>query len=258
MAKSGLTNQKLARQASKQFWQYRGRLIGLTAIIAVPLAVLGNLVGLATANPPDATFAAYSTFLSIIMNVALIWLIIQLLSRKSATVKEAYYNGTGSLVRFMLVAVVLSLALIPFLIGALIYASGVFGASVVATTPEKILLGALWILLATPTLWLLSRLFLAIYVVVGHGHTPIAALRLSNRLVKGQTGKVMLRLIGLVVASLAALSLPALLLSGVGAGGNLSLLARFELLGVQLLSTVIVLPVANLYLYGMYQVLERS
>ncbi|MFI5240744.1 MAG: hypothetical protein ACHQUB_03495 [Candidatus Saccharimonadia bacterium] len=245
MTKSVPSALSLAKNAGKIFWKNPLKLIGLVAIIAVPLAILGNIFGLGQ----DPQFSAYTSFLSLIMNVALIWMIVQLWQGEKPRIRDAYYRGTGSFVRFIILAVMLTLMLIPFLIGGLIYLSGISGATLIASTGEKIALGIVWFVFALPSILLIARYFLGVYVLIAEDETPIGAFRRSGKLVKGHTLRVLVRLLILAIVAILVLSLPALAVLS----GTQSLSVNIGLTGLQLISTLVVLPFANLYLYGLYR-----
>lgn len=238
---------KLLKLALRDFWKHRWQFLGLVAIVAVPLAILNNISGLAG----DGSFSAYSSFATLIMNVALIWLIVQIKAGKRVKIRDAYYFGTSSLIRFLLIAVALTLMLIPFLVGATIYISGVTGATLNASTPEKVLLALLWFVFTLPTLWLIGRYILSLYVIVAEDTTPIGALRKSGGLIKGRVIKVLGRLFVLGIISIVALAIPALIVNSAQ-----GVLIAIGITLLQLISTLFILPISNLYLYSLYQSLS--
>lgn len=245
MATTVISARKLFKQSFQDFWKYRWKLMGLVLIIAAPLTLLNNLTPNSSA---DTSLTAYGTFLSLIMSVALIWLIIQIKNGKVPTVREAYYRGTASLVRLLLITAVLVLSLVPFILGGLIYVSGTTG-TLTAGTGEKLVLGLVWFVFALPSFWLIMRWLLAIYIVVGDDMTPLAALRRSASLVKGKLLKVTGRLVLLGLISILILTVPAILILS----GPTSLLITIGLILLQLISQLIILPITNLYMYGLYQ-----
>ncbi len=239
----------LTKTALADFWRWRWKLVGLTAIIAVPLAVLSNL-GLSQ----DPAFNVYSAFLSMIMNIALIWMVAQLKSGKHVSIRDAYYRGTGSLVRFILVLFVLTMMVVPFLLGYSVYVAGVTGATLAPTITEKLLLGSIWLILSLPTAWLLTRFFLALYAVVIRDVDPIRALKISNQLVKGKTGQVVGRLLLLGLLSLVILTLPAVVLLA----GVKNTAVAITLVAAQALTIVVILPFSSLFLCELFLALDRD
>jgi hypothetical protein len=250
VTKGGLPARKLFKHALIDFWRFKGSFVATTALVAAPLAILANL-GLSQ----DSTFSAYSSFASLIMNLALIWLVMALKSGQKPTMGQAYYKGTSTLVRFLLIVFSFFFMSIPFLLGALFYIQGVTGTTVAASGPEKMLLGVVWFILAIPSVLLLSKYLLSIFALVDKNLTPFAALSYSSRLVKGRTLRVLMRVVALAIISILIVAMMAMCIILFSLKGALATVA---LTGVQLVSIVVLLPIINLYLYGLYQGLHRE
>lgn len=239
---------KLLTAAIKDFWRQKTKLVGVTALVALPLAVLSSIGGL----DQDSTFRAYNSFLTIIMNVALIWMIVKLLNGKTPTIADAYYRGTVVLVRLFLLFVSYFFMAVPFLVGALFYIRGVSGTTIAASGAEKLLLGTVWVALAIPSFWLLSRYILASYALVEQDLNPMAALRASAVRVKKQIFRVGGRLLFLVVFMLMAVVVPLVAIAAILRGG----LPAAGQNVLQLLFVLVLLPIANLYLYKLFRALQ--
>ncbi len=263
MASTVISARKLIKTALADYWRYKSRLIGTVALIAIPLSVLTIIGRVQDYNFPaysslhirDYNSSAYSSFLSLIMNLALIWLVKELGSGRQPSLSQAYYRGTATIVRSLLLTVTFLLVLIPFFIGNLFYIQGVSGTTLAASGPEKLLLGLVWFVLSIPSIWLLSRYILSIYVLIERDLTPIGALRYAGKLVKGRTGKVLARLVALVFLVVIIGSLPALVILLTSLKGFSSAIALAIL---QLASILILLPITNLYLYGLYRALDHG
>ena len=167
--------------------------------------------------------------------------------------RAAYYEGTAPLVRFLLVALLLALMLIPFALGSLIYINGVTGATLAASTSEKLILGLVWLVFALPSLLMIARYVLAIFAVIEPGATPMGAIHKASALVKGKTFRVAGRLLVLGLVALFILVVPTIIATSAGS----SVINTWGLVAVQLLSTLIILPVSNLYLYSLYDHLGK-
>lgn len=241
---------KLFAAALRQFWKHKKTLLGTLATVSIPLAALAAL-GLSS----DATFSAYSSFLTLIMNLAVIWLITEFNAGRRPTFSQAYYRGTGALVRMMLLAVAFFFIAVPFLIGALFYLQGVTGSIVAASGPEKLLLGMVWLVLSLPSAWLAARFFLSMFALVEQDTAPLAALAYTNSITKGHTLKILARLLVLAIVVLVTIAAPAVVLSL--AKLNAKVLTFFMAM-LQLLSVLILLPLINLYLFNLYKALERD
>lgn len=216
------------------------KLLWIVAIILVPTTLLTSTGGNASTDS-----SGFTTMASILMNLALIWAIIELAENRPITIKDAYYKGTAAFVQFMLVALLLVLMLLPLIFGMAIVGLGILPAS--AQLPERILLGLLAILLCAPTVYWLTRNVFALFIVCESQTSPLAAIRRSKQLVKGR----FLAVFGRLAAAAGILVL-------LGAISTvLPIVARIEsktvVAGLQLLTGLAGLPFLNLYLHRLYR-----
>ncbi len=235
----------LIKAAIKDFWLNRGKIIGAIAVIALPLTLLSIVPDIAA----DSGFKAYNSFLNFITISGLIWLISQIKNNHSPTIGEVYYVGTGSLVKFMLLGFVFFMMALPFLLGNLFYVQGLQG-TLEPSNPEKLLLGIVWAVLSLPSIWLLTRFILAVYALIDQNLTPFAALRSANRLVKGKMLKVFGRLITLFAFNVLILSV--LAFGATFAATAVPVALALQVL-IQLISILVLLPIANFYLFKLYR-----
>ncbi len=244
---------QLLRESAAEFWRNKRLILSIVAIVAVPLAVLG-LRAPASADPsvtPDPSGAIYGSFATMFMNLALLWTVMRLGEGKKPGIRQAYYLGTAAAVRFILVALVLALSVVPLTVGAVIYISGVTGSTITTTLPEQLLLGLVWLLLAWPSAFFLTRLVFALFAVQTE-LTPTAALKSSWGLVKGKSWAVFGRLTALILLMVFVIGLAILVMT-------LAFPARQVALNnslIQLCSTLVVLPLINFYLYRLYKSLS--
>src|SRR4051794_18248608 len=104
-AKSKLPKKQL--RLTFRDWKKHFKILSIIcAVVAIPTAILN----VATAG--DSATQAYLSLATMIMNIVVIWAIIRLKSGHKVSVKEAYFEGSSSLVRFFLVASVLALQFI--------------------------------------------------------------------------------------------------------------------------------------------------
>lgn len=250
MATKVITSRKLIKSASKDLWLHKSKIIGGLSIIAVPLSLLGLIPGL----DQDAVYGAISTVARIIMITGLIWMIAQIKNNKSWAIGDVYYWGISSIIRLFLVVLSFFAMLTPFLVGSVFYAKGL-EATVTPSSPEKLLLGVIWAVVGLPSIWLLTRFLLAMYVVIDQDTTPVKALRRANQLVRGQTIRVLGRIVALFVYSVLVLTVFALVAKILGSSP--SAVVIFDAL-LQLMSALVILPIANLYLFNLYQSLNSK
>lgn len=232
----------LFKSSLKDFRRHIKATTAIISIVAVPVALLTLLSAQDTGNLESYTIPA-----NFFMNLALLWAAVALVQKKNITVRQAYYQGTSSAVRFFLVSMVLALTLIPFLLGvAILTISLVPGSG--ASTVERSIYGALWLLFALLSLYLIARTLFALFTVVTTNARPGEAIRESWRMTKGHARKVMARLLflSLVVFLVAA---------AVGVGLGLAL-KSFEALATVLSTFIVslaVLPLSYFYLYHLYR-----
>lgn len=236
----------LLGESLAMFRKHWGRLVVIALVIAAPTGLATLLLG-----PADDALGPYLSLAAVLMNLALVWSISELDKGQKVTIKRAYYEGGAAVVRFFLVMMSLALMMLPLLLGALVFATGVYGGDVVVPLGEQILLGIVWLLLALPTLFWLTRYMLGVITVVVLGAAPVQALRASKQLVRGRGWLVAGRLSMLGLASILILILPAAILTMlVGAEADVS---RASL---QLITTALILPFSYIYLYKLYQALK--
>ncbi|MBW3538297.1 hypothetical protein KY386_02265 [Candidatus Parcubacteria bacterium] len=223
-------------------------LVGITAVGAVTTGLLSASRDLAA----DPALAVYRSLATLVMNTALIWAVIRLHQGQPVTLRSAYYSGTAALVRFMLVALVLALQLVPLAAGAIIYDQGTGSAAVAVSLGERLLLGLIWLVLALPTLYWLTRSIFSLYIVQEPEVTPVQALRRSTAAVRGRTLAVARRLLVLAVLAVVVMALPPLALAV-----TVGLRQPFWLLALlQLATSLVLLPLAAVYGYRLYRALE--
>lgn len=227
-------------KASWQIWITNFiRISRIILIIALPV----SLLTLSASVSGDGTATAYISLVSVVMDLALLWAINHL-HIAPPTIREAYYQGTAAIVPFMLVVLVLTIELIPLSIGAWLLGTGL--APTVAIQPvEKLLIGLVGASLATPSLWWLSRDIFGIFHVLRPNTRPVQALKASRQAVKGRTWLVMGRLIILVLAMLALISVPSVLLVWAHSVHQ----QTFYLSILQLIVSLTVLPLTFIYLH---------
>ena len=174
---------KLFRAALGDFrrgWKRYGLIL---AVVAVPLDLLMLLPGVAA----DPNFQAYSQLAFIIMNVALVWAMVE--HERTGHIPRpaaAYYSGSAAIVRFLLTTILLVLLLIPAALGTAFYVVGAAAVDAVGTLAEQLLITFVCLLIALPSVLLLVRFGLAPIISVANGLRPIHALRYSRSLTLGR------------------------------------------------------------------------
>jgi hypothetical protein len=211
----------------------------ILAIILVPFQLIALVVP--TLNG-DATSNFIVISASIIMNVALLWGMVQ--RQKTGKVprpRHAYYDGSVGLLRFMVVAFWLAIMAIPAILAMVIYIEGSLVATVSGTLQESLGITIVSTVLAAVSVWMFNRFGLATIAAVADNLNPLEALRYARRLTRGRFWRVFIYNAALIIL-IVIISLP---LSGITAG--LALLKTGPLPGLffGFAATLIILPLTK-------------
>lgn len=242
----------MAKAAFRQ-WRANWAKYGLIAVaVSVPL----NLLEINSAVNSEPHVSALALVALSMMNIALIWAIGRHAETgKVPTVAQAYYDGSVALVRSAFVGLMLVLTLIPVAIAAAVYVivalSVEYGFS---TAIEEVVIGLICLLVASISGWLIVRFGLAMIAVVVDGLRPIAAMRYARLLTLGRFWRTAARFAGLILF-LFVLSIP---LSAVAALLAVLKLNMVATIFYGIASSIVILPMTNLYLYDLYRNLEAT
>ena len=233
------------RHYKQHFWQ----LLGIVMLVSLPVALIGAFAGAGG----DTATSAYLTFAQLSMNAAITYAVIQILHHKAEVgIRRAYYDGSGALVRLILVWFMMVVMLIPALLGILVLQYGIIAPGTVLGAGEKALLIVLAGLLILPSIYLIIRSLWATFVIFETPDGPVQALGQSWGLSRKRVLATIGRIGALVIFLLLLLALPVIALTFLG---QLTKLAIFGVI-LQVTAAAIVLPVANLYAYRLYQALK--
>lgn len=268
---------RLTRIATGILWQNKGLFIGITLVYGFLNAILakglsggtdlselknaldqiatGHFGGLSSSltifavlvgsagNTSSATGGAYQLFLALIASLALIWAFRQVLAGSSVRIRDAYYRGMYPLVPFILVLLVVSLQLLPLVIGSTIY-SVVIGSGLAPNLPEQLAWLLFYGFLASISLYLVSSSLFAIYIAALPDMTPMKALRSARELVRYRRWAVLRKILCLpiiLLATAAVIMLPIIIW--------LTPLAQW----VFFLLTMFSLTATHAYMYSLYR-----
>ncbi len=242
-----------ATRASIKFFGANWKiLVWVTAIVALPT----NLLTLGKSLSGDATVSAYVSLATVLMSLALIWTVLAKGAGEKVKARDAYYFGTAKFVVFLLVALALALQLLPFIIGAAIFVSAIYGSNVSISQVDWVLLVALWVALAVPSFYLLTHYVLApLEVVSPTVQTPLQALRASRALTRGKGWRVFGQLLLFGVSVILAVAIPTVLfvwLYVLTHGGQIFLTL------LQIVISLVFLPYSYVYLYQLRFQLTRE
>jgi hypothetical protein len=227
-------------------------LIVITGIVAIP----GDIMSAFPLFNTDNFISSYLAFAAVIMNVALMWSIARYYDTgKLPSLGQAYYDGSELIVRFTLVTLALVFMMIPAAFGGILFGTSLLAAGIVnISAPEQALLGAVALVLALPSFYLLVRYSMSSVAAARDRLRPMAALRASRLLTTGYFWPVVGRLI-MLGFFLLVLSVPASLITAGLAYAGLSTVA---LVFFQIAATLTALPIANAYMFNLYMALEKK
>ncbi len=175
---------------------------GHFASLASGLGTFTSLLSSA-GNTTGDTASAYQAFLVVIASLAVIWALRQILSGNRPGIRDAYYRGMSPLVPFMLVLFVISLQLVPLVLGSTLYAL-VINNGIAVYAVEKIIWAVVAGVLALLTFYMLSSSIFALYIVTLPDMTPLQALRSARRLVRHRRWTVLRKMLCLPIILLVA------------------------------------------------------
>jgi hypothetical protein len=189
-----------------------------------------------------------SAFLFVIFSLAYIWAIRRLANQNSFKIREAFYSGMQPLIPFILVMLLAVIQLLPFLIGASLYSYVSIG-GLATSWLEHVLFIVIWIALSTLSAYWLSVTLLSLYAVTLPNMYPMRSLQAVKKLIQGYRWQVFRR-VAVLCLFLAVLWATTFVLS--------LLLVKSAILLVVTLLTIILLPLAHIYLFLLYKQLVDS
>ncbi|HEX3081911.1 MAG TPA: hypothetical protein VHQ86_01520 [Candidatus Saccharimonadia bacterium] len=241
----------LMRESARELIHHWKRYSFIISIVAVPV----SLLGLSAIISADNSVNVYSFAAIVVMNVALVWAIVK--GARTGVLpkaRAAYYEGSAALVRFVIVSFLMFFVMmIPAALGAAIYTASLIstGATPSSSGEEAIIL-AFCIAISLFSVWLLVRFGLGLVITVDTDLRPISALRYARMLTLGRFWPMVWRYLGWIVMILLAAVIPTLMSVLLGFL-KLTLVAEFLF---PLLSSILILPLANIYLFKLYASLE--
>lgn len=213
--------------------------LGFTMLIYL----LGNGSAAGSSGSSTNSGPPYNALLAIVMSLVIIWALRQLYAGVTVRARDAFYNGLTALVPFILILMVVSLELLPGILGGFLYGT-VMTNGIAATAAEKALWAILLILLVLLSFYLITSSIFALYVVTLPDMTPMKALRSARQLVFGRRFLVLRKVAFLPFALMVLiiiLMVPILVLATAAAPAILFLLLLASLF------------VVHSYMYGLYR-----
>lgn len=204
--------------------------------------LFGILLGSSSSGSGDVG-ATYQTFLLVVMSLVFIWAIRQRYAEHKVTARDSFYQSMYPLIPFLIIILVITLQLIPLIIGNLLY-NTVMGNGLAVSGLEKFTWGALYFLLALLSFYLLTSSLFALYIVTLPDVRPMQALRSARKLVRYRRWTVLRKILFLpliLIVLALAIMLPVIVWWTPAAEW------------IFLVLTLISLPITHAYMYGLYR-----
>jgi hypothetical protein len=216
---------------------------GFSGHLTTTLTTFTYLISSSGSSSSSATAGMYQSILIIITSLAFIWALRQSLANRRVRIRDAFYLGMTPLIPFILVFTLLSIQLLPLVIGGALYSQITSNGIAVHFWEKGISLG-LFILLSIWSLRMITASIFALYIVTLPDMTPLRAYRSARQLVYGRRLLIWRKLIflPLVLLLLAALIEVPLILFVTPAA-----------VWVFFVLTLIALPILHAYLYNLYR-----
>lgn len=208
--------------------------------INATVATLSTVVGVSGAAQANATGLS---ILVLGMSFVYIWAARQLHAGQDIKVREAYYQSFTSLVPVILLLIVLSLQLVPFVLSSFIYATARTG-GLFANGFEDLSIFVITLLIALLCFYWITSTILALYIVTLPGMYPIHALRSAKKLVQFRRFIVFKRIV--VLPIILGITYTLLLLLVIRVWPEQTFITAE-------ISQLLFLPIVHTYLYKLYR-----
>jgi hypothetical protein len=238
---------KIVKEAAILLWVHKWLFLGITGVYALLTVILvqgfsgstdvsslkasfdqatkgnygelGSGIGvfltlLGSSGSSSASSGPYQLLLGLIVSLAVIWALRQVLAGNEVRVRDTFYKGMHPLIPFVIILLVICIQLIPFIIGAKLYATAIAG-GIAATGAEQFLWFMVFLAFALWSMYMLSNSVVALYIVTLQDMTPLKALRSAKQLVKHRRWIVLRKMISLPLVLLiiaALIMLPVILI----------------------------------------------
>ncbi len=146
----------------------------------------------------SSTGGPYSFILLVIGTLAFVWAIRHLMAGKKFKIRDTFYSGMYPLIPFVIVLFIISMQLIPFVVGGFLYSTAELN-GLISTLLERVLFIILWIALSSLSAYWLANSLMAIYAVTLPDIYPMQALRSTKQVIKGRRWNVLSRILILIL-----------------------------------------------------------
>ena len=234
---------KLLKQ-SVGFIRSNWRLLGGVVLVAVIIYLAIGLLSTGEAN------TLYKGMWFVFVSTSLIWTLrhSQPNTKHRPSVNQAYWTGSASALKLLIILSLIALLSLPFSIGAFIFSTVNFLA--VDSVTADLIASGVWLAFGFLTLVLLARLLMALIIASLPNIIPWRAITLSWQLTRGRTLAVSRRLVVVIAYSLILVLALSLLLS------SLPIPLWLVQVKIDLLIFGVIVPFFYVYLWLLYQELQ--
>lgn len=187
-------------QLSQLKTNLHGAFSGSFSSITTGLTLFSYILGSAGSSQTD-TGGLYQAILMVVFSLAAIWGLRQVVAGQKIKMRDMLYRGMYPLIPFITVLIVISLQLLPLLVGSWLY-SVVVSNGIAATLLERVLWGSFAFCMALLSLYMVCSSLFALYIVTLPDMTPMKALRSARQLVLHRRWTVMRKIIFLPISLL--------------------------------------------------------
>jgi hypothetical protein len=190
----------------------------------------------------------YQFMLILIVSLATIWALRQVSQHRAVKIRFAYYRGMYPLVPFIVVLMLIGVELLPLLLGALLYTTGIDNGIVVGSLQKTGFL-LVFALLTLLSLFLMSSSIMALYTVTEPDMTPRGATKAAAYLVRQIRWVVIRKMMFLLAALLviaAVIIIPVTLW--------MTPFAEFT----YFVLSIVAIPAVHSYMFTLYQELRAA
>ncbi|MGH7196016.1 MAG: hypothetical protein ACREGA_04535 [Candidatus Saccharimonadales bacterium] len=216
---------------------------GLGLGFAMLIYVLGSGSKPVSSSGAPSSGLPYNAILAIMISLVVIWTLRQLAAGARIRARDGFYKGLAGLVPFILVLLVISLEMLPGILGGFLYGT-VINNGIAANVAETVVWTVVLIGLVLVTFYLITSSIFGLYVVTLPDMTPIKALKSAGQLVYKRRLLVLRKVVFLPVALIILIMIimiPTLLYATAIAPALLFLLLLVSLF------------IIHSYMYGLYR-----
>lgn len=160
--------------------------------VLVNKALLTSILIGSGGNSETSVSSASSFLLFVLGSLAFIWAIRHLTAGKGFRIRDAFYKGMYPLIPFTLILFVITIQLVPFVVGGFMYLTAEIN-NIITSGIERTLFVSGWIALGLLSVYWLSNSVMSVYAVTLPGIYPMQALRSTKKVIEGRRWSIFIK-----------------------------------------------------------------